>query len=63
MRTMGLKFNSETISWSITTFIELGLAFVIALIILYAGGILVMSSKWLVYTYLLIFGICIISFW
>lgn len=63
MRTMGLKESSEIVSWIIVTFVELAVVFLAALIILYIGGIMSFSSKILVYLFLLIFGICIISFW
>jgi hypothetical protein len=62
MRTMGMKESSELVSWIITTFVELAIVFLIAVLILYSGGIMEYSSKILIYLYLLIFGLCIISF-
>lgn len=63
MRTMGLKESSETVSWIITTFIELAIVFFLALVILFTGGLLEYSNSILLFCYLLIFGMCIISFW
>lgn len=55
--------SSEIVSWIITTFLELAIVFLLALVILYTGGIMQYSSKILIYIYLLIFGLCVISFW
>lgn len=54
--------SSELISWIITTFVELAIVFLLAVVILYTGGIMQYSSKLLIYVYLLIFGLCVISF-
>lgn len=54
--------SSELISWVITTFVELAIVFLLAVVILYTGGIMQYSSKLLIYVYLLIFGLCVISF-
>lgn len=62
MRTMGMDESSDLISWLITTFVELAIVFLLAVAILYSGGIMQFSSKVLIYLYLLIFGICVISF-
>lgn len=62
MRTMGMHESSELISWIITTFVELAIVFLLAVVILYTGGIMQYSSKLLIYVYLLIFGLCVISF-
>uniref|UniRef100_A0A182SLQ4 ABC transporter domain-containing protein n=1 Tax=Anopheles maculatus TaxID=74869 RepID=A0A182SLQ4_9DIPT len=62
MRSMGLKSGSETVSWIITTFIEIGIVFLIGLIILYSGGILAYSSQIFLICYLVVFGICLIAF-
>ncbi|XP_058118442.1 glucosylceramide transporter ABCA12 [Anopheles ziemanni] len=62
MRSMGLKSGSETVAWMITTFIEIGIVFLIGLAILYGGGILVHSSQIFLFCYLLVFGICMIAF-
>lgn len=63
MRAMGLKPCSEHISWWTTNLIELAIAFLIALIILYGGGIL-MTSNWVfLYIFLMIFGVCTLAFW
>ncbi|XP_035898665.1 ATP-binding cassette sub-family A member 12 [Anopheles stephensi] len=62
MRAMGLKSGSETVSWIIATFIEIGIVFLIGLIILYSGGILVHSSHIFLFCYLVVFGICLIAF-
>jgi hypothetical protein len=62
MRTMGMRESSEIISWTITTFVELSIVFLLAVAILYSGGIMQYSSKILIYMYLLIFGLGIISF-
>jgi hypothetical protein len=63
MRTMGLHESSELVSWIITTFVELAVIFLLTEIILYGGGIMEYSDKLLIYIYLLIFGLCVISFW
>lgn len=62
MRTMGMQESSELVSWIITTFVELAIVFLLAVMILYTGGIMQYSSKMLIYVYLLIFGLCVISF-
>uniref|UniRef100_A0A182MYE2 ABC transporter domain-containing protein n=1 Tax=Anopheles dirus TaxID=7168 RepID=A0A182MYE2_9DIPT len=62
MRSMGLKSGSETISWIITTFIEISIVFLIGLIILYSGGILAYSSQIFLFCYLVAFGVCMIGF-
>ncbi|XP_053683429.1 retinal-specific phospholipid-transporting ATPase ABCA4 [Sabethes cyaneus] len=62
MRSMGLKANSDSISWAITTMIELCIVFVLSLIILYSGGILLHSSKIFLFVYLLVFGLCLMAF-
>ncbi|XP_058829413.1 glucosylceramide transporter ABCA12-like [Topomyia yanbarensis] len=62
MRSMGLKSNSDSMSWAITTLIELCIVFVLCLIILYGGGILVHSSKIFLFVYLLVFGLCLMAF-
>lgn len=54
--------TSELASWIITTFVELAIVFLLAVVILYTGGIMAFSSKVLIYLYLLIFGLCVISF-
>lgn len=59
---MGMHESSELISWVITTFVELAIVFLLAVVILYTGGIMQYSSKLLIYVYLLIFGLCVISF-
>jgi hypothetical protein len=63
MRTMGLHESFELASWIITTFVELAIIFLLTEIILYGGGIMETSDKLLIYIYLLIFGLCVISFW
>jgi len=60
---MGMRESSELVSWIITTFVELAIVFLMAVIILYSGGIMQFSSKILIYVYLLLFGACVISFW
>lgn len=62
MRTMGMDESSDLISWLFTTFVELAIVFLLAVVILYTGGIMQFASKVLIYLYLLIFGICVISF-
>nr|XP_029714133.1 LOW QUALITY PROTEIN: ATP-binding cassette sub-family A member 12 [Aedes albopictus] len=62
MRAMGLKSYSDSISWAVTTMIELCIVFVLALSILYGGGILQHSSKLFLFVYLLVFGVCLIAF-
>jgi hypothetical protein len=62
MRTMGMQESSELVSWLITTFVELAIVFLLSVVILYYGGIMAYSSKALIYLYLLVFGLCIISF-
>ena len=62
MRTMGLQESSELVSWLITTFVELAIVFLLAVIILFTGGIMEYSSKVLLYFFLLTFGVCVISF-
>lgn len=63
MRAMGLSPLSEHISWWTIHLIEIVIAFVIALIILYGGGILVASSKAFIIIFLMVFGICTLAFW
>lgn len=63
MRAMGLKPLSEHISWWTSNLIELAIAFVIALVILYGGGILLTSGAGFLYTFLMIFGVCTLAFW
>lgn len=63
MRTMGMRESSELVSWIITTFVELAIVFFVCLVILYSGGIMQYASKLLIYIFLLIFGVCVISFW
>lgn len=63
MRAMGLKPLSEHISWWTINVIELALVFVIALIILYGGGILMSSDKYFLFVFLMIFGVCTLAFW
>lgn len=62
MRSMGLKSTADSISWAITSLIELCIVFVLGLTILYGGGILLHSSKIFLFTYQLVFGICLIAF-
>uniref|UniRef100_A0A2M4A096 Putative abc transporter n=1 Tax=Anopheles triannulatus TaxID=58253 RepID=A0A2M4A096_9DIPT len=62
MRSMGLKSGSETVAWTITTFIELCLVFLIGLIILYQADILIYSSQIFLFCYLVVFGVCLIGF-
>ncbi|CRL04038.1 CLUMA_CG017154, isoform A [Clunio marinus] len=62
MRTMGLQESSELISWIVVTFFELAIVFLVAVIILYTGGNMAYSNKLLIYLYLIIFGLCVISF-
>lgn len=62
MRSMGLKSTSDSISWAITTLIELGIVFVLGLAILYSGGILMHSSRIFLFVYQLVFGLCLIAF-
>lgn len=57
-----MEESSELASWVITTFVELAIVFLLAVVILYIGGIMMFSSKLLLYLYLLIFGLCVISF-
>lgn len=57
-----MQESSELVSWIITTFVELAIVFLLAVMILYTGGIMQYSSKMLIYVYLLIFGLCVISF-
>lgn len=57
-----MQESSELVSWIITTFVELSIVFLLAVMILYTGGIMQYSSKMLIYVYLLIFGLCVISF-
>lgn len=54
--------SSDLISWIITTFVELAIIFLLAEVILFSGGIMEYSSKLLIYIFLLIFGLCVISF-
>lgn len=63
MRAMGLKPLSEHISWWTINLIELAIVFVIALIILYGGGILMSSDKYFLFVFLMIFGVCTLAFW
>lgn len=63
MRSMGLKSGSETVSWVITTFIEISIVFLIGLAILYGGGLLVHSNQLFLFCYLVLFGVCLIGFW
>ncbi|XP_041781594.1 ATP-binding cassette sub-family A member 12 [Anopheles merus] len=62
MRSMGLKSGSETVSWVITTFIEISIVFLIGLAILYGGGLLVHSNQLFLFCYLVLFGVCLIGF-
>lgn len=63
MRTMGLVKSAEIFSWIITSLIELAIIFVLVLVVMYVGGILTYSSKWLLYSFLLVFGCSVVSFW
>jgi hypothetical protein len=63
MRTMGLQESSDSVSWIITTFIELAIIFFLSTVILYYIGIVEHTSKVLLYVYLMVFGIGVISFW
>ncbi|XP_055915611.1 ATP-binding cassette sub-family A member 13 [Eupeodes corollae] len=62
MRSMGLKTSSELVSWCITTFIEMLLIFIAVCIILYSGSILYYTKFYFVLIFLIIFGLCLISF-
>lgn len=62
MRSMGLKSTSDSISWAITTLIELSIVFVLGLAIFYSGGILLHSSRIFLFAYQLVFGLCLIAF-
>lgn len=62
MKIMGLEKSSENVAWMITTFLEMCFIFVLCQSILYSGGILQTTSKALVYTWLLLFACCVISF-
>lgn len=62
MRTMGMNESSDLASWIMTTFLELSIVFFLAVVILYTGGIMKSSNKILIYMFLLIFGLCIITF-
>jgi hypothetical protein len=62
MRVMGLNKSSEYVAWTITAFVELAIIFMLCLIILYTGGLMVSSSKFFIYCYLLLFGVCVIAF-
>lgn len=63
MRAMGLKQLSEHVSWWTINLIELAIVFLIALIILYGGGILMTSGKVFLYVFLMVFGVCTLAFW
>lgn len=63
MRAMGLKPLSEHICWWAINLLELAIVFVIALIILYGGGILLTSDASFLYIFLMIFGVCTLAFW
>lgn len=63
MRAMGLKSFSEHFAWWLFNFVELALVFLVALIILFVGGIMVTTGKVFIYIFLLIFGICVLAFW
>lgn len=60
---MGMNDSSDLVSWIITTFLELAIVFLLAVTILYTGGIMEFSNKVLIYLFLLVFGLCVISFW
>lgn len=60
---MGMNYSSDLVSWIITTFLELAIVFLLAVTILYTGGIMEFSNKVLIYLFLLVFGLCVISFW
>uniref|UniRef100_A0A336KWA0 CSON000491 protein n=1 Tax=Culicoides sonorensis TaxID=179676 RepID=A0A336KWA0_CULSO len=62
MRTMGLVKSAEIISWIITTIFELTIIMILVLIVLYTGGILVTSSKLFMFTFLMAFSCCVVSF-
>lgn len=63
MRTMGLNESADLASWIVITFIELAIVFFLAVMNLYIGGIMQFASQLLIYVFLLIFGLGIISFW
>jgi hypothetical protein len=60
---MGLQESSDSVSWIITTFAELAIIFLLSTVILYYIGIVEHTSKVLLYVFLLVFGIGVISFW
>lgn len=63
MRAMGLKQLSEHVSWWTINLMELAIVFLIALIILYGGGILMTSGKVFLFVFLMVFGVCTLAFW
>ncbi|XP_055389655.1 phospholipid-transporting ATPase ABCA1 [Condylostylus longicornis] len=62
MRSMGLKASSEILAWIFTTFIEILVIFLIACLILYVGAILEYTSFVFIILFLILFGLCTISF-
>lgn len=63
MTIMGLQQASENVAWVISTFIDLAITFFITEFILYMGGTLHSTNRFLLFLFLLHFGACIISFW
>lgn len=63
MRIMGLQKSSEDLAWIVSTFIDFAITFVLCESILYAGGALQTTNRFLLYIFLLVFGGCVISFW
>lgn len=63
MRVMGLRKSSEHIAWIITNVIELFIVFTLCLIVLYMGQIVIVTNVMFLYLFMIIFGICLISFW
>lgn len=63
MRSMGLKASSEITAWLITTFIEIMMIFIAAYLIMIIGGILQFTSFIFYFVFVMVFGLCFMSFW
>ncbi|XP_060662090.1 phospholipid-transporting ATPase ABCA1 [Drosophila nasuta] len=62
MRSMGLRAHSELVAWSLMSFMELFVIFVLISLVLYSGGILAYTNWFFMMFYCLVFGACLISF-
>lgn len=63
MSVMGVNLNCHTLSWFITSFVELCLTEVCVVAVLWGGNILPRSDPTLLLAILLLYGLSVLCFW